>query len=229
MKRSLMILVVFALLISGCKTTRTQRGAGIGAATGAAIGAIIGKTAGNTSAGAVIGATVGGVAGAVIGKQMDKQAEELRRKLPDAEVIHEEGEEGIVINFNSKVLFGFDKSELTEASRSSIRELAGVLKDYPDTDVMVQGHTDSKGSDSYNQTLSEKRANAVANYLRQLNIPSSRLTVVGYGETMPIASNDTEEGRAENRRVTFVITANEKMKEEAKKAEDDGSIKIKFN
>lgn len=217
MKQILMILVALSLVFAGCKTTRTQRGAAVGAATGGALGAIIGKTAGNTSAGAVIGATVGGVAGAVIGKQMDKQAEEIRRKVPDAEVIHNPGEEGIVVNFNSKVLFAFDKSDLTDASRSSIRELAYVLKDYPDTDVMIQGHTDSKGSASYNQGLSERRASSVAAYLRQLDVPASRITAVGYGETMPIADNDTEAGRAENRRVTFVITANEKMKQNALK------------
>jgi outer membrane protein OmpA-like peptidoglycan-associated protein len=217
MKQILMILVALSMVFAGCKTTRTQRGAAVGAATGGALGAIIGKTAGNTSAGAVIGATVGGVAGAVIGKQMDKQAEEIRRKVPDAEVIHNPGEEGIVVNFNSKVLFAFDKSDLTDASRSSIRELAYVLKDYPDTDVMIQGHTDSKGSAGYNQGLSERRASSVAAYLRQLDVPASRITVVGYGETMPIADNDTEAGRAENRRVTFVITANEKMKQNALK------------
>lgn len=215
MKRTVIFLMLMSLIVAGCKTTRTQRGAAVGAATGGAIGAIIGKTAGNTSAGAVIGATVGGVAGAVIGKQMDKQAEEIRRKVPDAEVIHNEGEEGIVVNFSSKVLFGFDQSDLTDASKSSIRELAGVLRDYPNTDVMIQGHTDSKGSASYNQALSERRAESVAGYLRQQDIRSQRITVVGFGENQPIASNDTEEGRAQNRRVTFVITANEKMREDA--------------
>lgn len=217
MKKVLYILVVLAIIISGCKATKTQKGAAIGTGTGAAMGAIIGKTAGNTAMGAVIGAAVGGAAGAIIGNQMDKQAEEIKKEVPDAEVIHNPGDEGIIINFTSKVLFGFDKYSLTEKSKSTIMDLSKVLNKYPDTDLLIQGHTDSQGSDEYNQTLSENRARSVADYLKLQGVGSTRIKVIGYGKTQPIASNETDAGRAENRRVTFVITANDKMKKDAQK------------
>ncbi len=217
MRKAFILLVTLALVFSGCKTTRTQRGAAIGAGAGAAAGAIIGKTAGNTAAGAVIGATVGGVAGAIIGRQMDKQAEEIAREIPNAEVIHQEGEQGIVVNFNSKVLFGTDKSDLNDKSKATIDDLAQILNKYPDTDLTIQGHTDSTGPEEYNQTLSEKRAASVANYLKMNGVNTERLTAVGFGETLPVADNTTAEGRSENRRVSFVIVPNEKMKEDALK------------
>jgi outer membrane protein OmpA-like peptidoglycan-associated protein len=215
MKNITIVVLVLVIVISGCKTTRTQRGAMIGAGAGAAVGAIIGKTAGNTGVGAVVGATVGGVAGAIIGKKMDKQAQEIKNEIPNAEVIHEEGSDGIIVNFESKVLFGFDKSDLSEASKSTINDLAVILNKYPDTDLTIQGHTDSKGSETYNQTLSEKRAKAVADFLKSQGVVTSRITPVGFGESQPVASNNTEEGRAENRRVTFLIIPNEKMKQDA--------------
>ncbi len=206
---------MLAVVFTGCKTTRTQRGAAIGAGAGAAAGAIIGKTAGNTGVGAIIGATVGGVAGAIIGKKMDKQAEEIAKEIPNAEVIHQEGEQGIVVNFNSKVLFGTDKSDLSDKSKTTINDLAQILNKYPDTDLTIQGHTDSTGPDAYNQTLSEKRAASVANYLKEKGVKAERLTSVGFGETLPVADNATAEGRSENRRVSFVIVPNEKMKQDA--------------
>lgn len=215
MKRVIILLVSLTLVFAGCKTTRTQRGAAIGAGAGAAAGAIIGKTAGNTGVGAVIGATVGGVAGAIIGRQMDKQAEEIAKQVPNAEVIHQEGEQGIIVNFNSKVLFGTDKSDLSTKSKATIDDLASVLNKYPDTDLTIQGHTDSTGPDAYNQTLSEKRAQSVADYLKIQGVSVDRLTAVGYGESQPIADNSTADGRTENRRVSFVIVPNEKMKQEA--------------
>lgn len=217
MKNILIFMLLGSLIAWGCKTSRAFKGGAIGTGTGAVIGGVIGKTAGNTALGAVIGAAVGGATGAVIGRQMDKQAEEIVRNVPNAEVIHKEGEEGIIINFKSGVLFDFNKAELTPSSIRSVDELASILKKYPDTDVLVEGHTDDKGSDDYNKSLSEKRANSVSNYLASKNITSSRLKTVGYGENQPIATNDTEEGRSQNRRVTFVITANEKMKAEARK------------
>jgi outer membrane protein OmpA-like peptidoglycan-associated protein len=206
---------MLAVVFTGCKTTRTQRGAAIGAGAGAAAGAIIGKTAGNTGVGAIIGATVGGVAGAIIGKKMDKQAEEIAKEIPNAEVIHQEGEQGIVVNFNSKVLFGTDKSDLSDKSKTTIDDLAQILNKYPDTDLTIQGHTDSTGPDAYNQTLSEKRAASVASYLKDQGVKAERLTSVGFGETLPVADNATAEGRSENRRVSFVIVPNEKMKQDA--------------
>jgi outer membrane protein OmpA-like peptidoglycan-associated protein len=158
---------------------------------------------------------VGGVSGAVIGRKMDKQAEEMQKVLGDAEV-RREGE-GIVINFKEKVLFAFNSSDLGSNAQGGLDKLVNVLNKYADTDIQVIGHTDAKGSDQYNQTLSERRANAVISHLRSRNISTSRLSAKGMGKTDPIASNDTEEGRAQNRRVEFVITANEKMKEEAKR------------
>jgi outer membrane protein OmpA-like peptidoglycan-associated protein len=216
LKHLLILTSLFALLIPGCKTaSRSQKGAVIGTAGGGAIGAVIGKAAGNTAMGAIIGATVGGVTGAVIGRKMDKQAEEMQKVLGDAEV-RREGE-GIVINFKEKVLFAFNSADLGGNAQANLGRLVNVLNKYPDTNIEVIGHTDSKGADAYNQTLSERRAGSVTSYLRSQNINSSRLVAKGMGKTDPIASNDTDEGRAQNRRVEFVITANEKMKEEAKR------------
>lgn len=213
-KHVTLLTALFAILLASCKTaTRTQKGAVIGAAGGGAVGAVIGKAAGNTAMGAIIGATVGGVTGAVIGRKMDKQAEEMEKVLGDAEV-RREGE-GIVVKFKEQVLFAFNSSDLGGNAQTNLNKLVEVLNRYPDTDITVIGHTDSKGTDAYNQTLSEKRANSVISYLRSRNITSSRLTAKGMGESDPIASNDTEDGRSQNRRVEFVITANEKMKQEA--------------
>ena len=215
-KHVTLLTALLAIFFAGCKTaTRTQKGAVIGAAGGGAIGAVIGKGAGNTAMGAVIGAAVGGATGAVIGRKMDKQAEEMEKVLGDAEVRREE--EGIVINFKEQVLFAFNSDNLGSNAQSNLNKLVTILNRYPDTDITVIGHTDSKGSDSYNQGLSERRANAVVTYLRNHNIAPSRLNANGMGENDPVATNDTDEGRAQNRRVEFVITANEKMKEEARK------------
>ncbi len=146
---------------------------------------------------------------------MDKQAEEIKNEVPGAKV--ERVGEGIVVEFNNKILFGFDKSDLSDNAKSSLNDLVTILNKYPDTDIEVQGHTDNSGTDSYNQNLSEKRASSVAAYLRARNIASSRITTKGFGETAPKYSNDNEDGRSNNRRVEFLITANEKMKQEAKK------------
>src|SRR6187549_3704682 len=206
----------------GCKTmNKTQKGAVIGTAGGAATGAVIGKAAGNTALGAIIGATVGGVTGAVIGHQMDKQAEEMKKAIPDAEVVRVG--EGIVIEFNSKILFGFDQSGLTTDARTNLNKLLAILQKYPDTNIEVQGHTDSKGTTRYNQQLSEERASTVSYYLSGNGITTSRLTIIGFGETLPRYTNDTDDGQSQNRRVDFVISANEKMKAEAaREAEKNG-------
>ncbi|HET9746068.1 MAG TPA: OmpA family protein [Chitinophagaceae bacterium] len=214
--------LITALFSAGCKTmNRTQKGAVIGAAAGGATGAVIGKAAGNTALGAIIGATVGGVTGAVIGRQMDKQAEEIKKEVPDAEVVRVG--EGIVIEFKSQVLFGFDQSNLTSTARTNLDKLVTILKKYPDTDIEVQGHTDSKGTTAYNEALSERRASTVSYYLADKGIAHSRLKIKGFGETLPKYSNATEEGQTQNRRVEFLITANEKMKADAaKEAEKNG-------
>jgi outer membrane protein OmpA-like peptidoglycan-associated protein len=214
--------LVVAIFSAGCKTmNKTQKGAVIGTAGGAAAGAVIGKAAGNTAMGAIIGAVAGGVTGAVIGRQMDKQAEEMKKAIPDAEVVRVG--EGIVIEFNSKILFGFDQSGLTTDARANLGKLLAILQKYPDTNIEVQGHTDSKGTTRYNQKLSEERASTVSYYLSGNGITTSRLTIIGFGETLPRYTNDTDDGQSQNRRVDFVISANEKMKAEAaKEAEKNG-------
>lgn len=215
LKKTLTGIVAVSIIFGGCKSmNKTQKGAVIGTAGGGAVGAVIGKAAGNTALGAIIGATVGGVTGAVIGRKMDKQAKEIENKVPGAKV--ERVGEGIVVEFADKVLFGFDRSDLSATAEGNLDKLANILKEYPDTNIEIQGHTDSKGSDSYNMSLSEKRAQSVATYLRGRGIASNRITTRGYGETAPVATNDTEDGRSQNRRVDFLITANEKMKSDAK-------------
>lgn len=214
--------LVVAIFSAGCKTmNKTQKGAVIGTAGGAAVGAVIGKAAGNTAMGAIIGAAAGGVTGAVIGHQMDKQAEEMKKAIPDAEVVRVG--EGIVIEFNSKILFGFDQSGLTTDARTNLDKLLAILQRYPDTNIEVQGHTDSKGTTRYNQKLSEERASTVSYYLSGKGITTSRLTIHGFGESVPKYTNDTDDGQSQNRRVEFLVSANEKMKAEAaKEAEKNG-------
>jgi outer membrane protein OmpA-like peptidoglycan-associated protein len=215
-RSSLLIVIAFAVSLSACNTmTKSQKGAVIGGAGGAVVGGVVGRSVGNTAMGAIIGAAVGGVTGAVIGRNMDKQAEELAKEMGDADVIREG--EAIVIRFKEQVLFAYDRSDLNVAAQGSLDKLKAALIKYPETNILVIGHTDSKGTLQYNQTLSESRANAVSFYTSHNGINSNRLTTIGKGETDPIATNDTEEGSASNRRVEFVITANEKMKAEAQK------------
>ncbi|HTG56737.1 MAG TPA: OmpA family protein, partial [Niabella sp.] len=173
------------------------------------------KATGNTALGAIIGAAVGGTAGAIIGKKMDKQAEEIKQEVPGAKV--ERVEEGIVVEFSSAVLFGFDQAALTTASKSTLDDLITILNKYPDTDVEIQGHTDNTGTEKYNQALSERRASVVSNYLADKGIGLQRLSTIGYGLRNPKYSNDTPDGRSKNRRVEFLITANDKMKSDAAK------------
>lgn len=215
-KLSLIMILSATLIFSSCASlNKTQKGGAIGAVAGGAMGAVIGKVAGNTGLGAIIGATVGGATGAVIGHKMDKQAEEIAKTVPDAKV--ERVGEGIVVEFSSNVLFGFDQSFLSNDAKISLDKLVKVLNAYPDTDIEIQGHTDSKGSSSYNQSLSERRANATANYLTSQGIAYSRATIKGFGESMPKYDNNTAEGLAQNRKVEFLITANAKMVAEAEK------------
>src|SRR6476619_7285085 len=158
-KHFTLVIAAFAIMAAGCKTmTRSQKGAVIGVAGGGAIGAVIGKTLGNTAMGAIIGAAVGGATGAVIGHKMDRQAEEMKKVLGDAEV--RRVGEGIVIDFKEKVLFAFDRSDLGSNAATNLDKLINVLNKYPDTDIKILGHTDNKGTDAYNQGLSERRANS---------------------------------------------------------------------
>jgi len=212
----IIMLFSVSLFFAGCASlNKTQKGAAIGTAGGGAAGAVIGKASGNTALGAIIGAVVGGASGAIIGNKMDKQAEEIKKAVPDAKV--ERVGEGIVVEFSSNVLFGFDQSDLSYDARTSLDKLVTVLNTYPETDIEVQGHTDSKGSLAYNQRLSEQRAGTVTNYLTGKGIARKRVTINGFGETLPKYSNETEDGRTNNRRVEFLITANEVMKAEAER------------
>lgn len=215
-KMSAVMILSTALLFSGCASmNKTQKGGAVGVVAGGAMGAVVGKVAGNTALGAIIGAAVGGTAGAVIGRKMDKQAEEIEKTVPDAKV--ERVGEGIVVEFSSNVLFGFDSSSLSADARTNLDKLVAVLNAYPDTNIEIQGHTDNSGSEAYNKTLSEKRAGAASGYLSAKGIAYSRLGIKGFGEAMPKYDNNTDQGRTQNRRVEFLITANEKMKAEAEK------------
>jgi len=196
--------------------SRTQKGAAVGTGGGAAVGAIIGRASGNTALGALIGATVGGATGAVIGRQMDKQADEIRNSVPGAKVSRVG--EGITVEFSDKILFGFDQSELNPTSTTNLNKLKEVLTKYPDTNIEIQGHTDNTGADSYNMSLSKRRASAVSNYMINSGVAAKRVSTKGYGESAPNYSNENEDGRSQNRRVEFLITANQKMKTQAKQA-----------
>lgn len=203
------------MLLSSCSSlTKTQKGAGIGAIAGGTLGAIIGKKAGNTAVGAIIGGAIGGTAGAYIGRKMDRQAEEIKQTVPNAEVIREG--EGIIVKFDSGILFDVDRSELKSAAKTNIQNLATSMKNNPETNILIVGHTDATGSDAYNYTLSDRRAGSVKSYAAAQGISSSRLTTQGRGETEPIADNSTEPGRSKNRRVEVVIVANDRLKAEAK-------------
>ncbi|PJJ74785.1 outer membrane protein OmpA-like peptidoglycan-associated protein [Thermoflavifilum aggregans] len=210
-------LLAVSLMIGSCSVTQkmnnTEKGAAIGVGAGAASGAIIGKVAGNTALGAVIGAALGGTAGALIGKKMDQQKKEIEQSVPNAQV--ERVGEGLVVTFSSNVLFGFDRYDLTPDAKKTIQDLYQILVKYPDENVLIIGHTDSIGTASYNLKLSQRRANAVADNLIQLGIDPSRITTKGMGMSDPKFPNDTPEHRAANRRVEFVLTANEKMKQQA--------------
>ncbi|PSR56705.1 hypothetical protein AHMF7605_26020 [Adhaeribacter arboris] len=204
---------------SNRKMNKTAKGGIIGAGAGAVVGGVIGKLTGNTAAGAIIGAAVGGSTGAVIGRRMDKQAEELRRDMENAKI--ERVGEGIKITFNSGILFATNSAELQPTSKTDIEKLAATLKKYGDTNVLIQGHTDNTGSDAINQPLSERRAQAVQDYITSLGVEPSRLTAEGYGSSQPVADNTTAAGKQANRRVEVAIFANEKLK----KAAERGDIK----
>ena len=215
MKAFVPALTLLVLVTAGCKNmNKAQKGVLIGAGAGGAVGAAIGKAAGNTALGAIIGAGVGGVAGGIIGRKMDKQAEEIS-KIPGAEV--KRVGEGINVTFETGVLFGFDRSDLTADARKKLGDLADILNKYPDTYVLVEGHTDATGTDSYNMDLSHRRADAVSDYLKTVNIRSQRIITKWYGESQPKFANDSDANMAKNRRVEFAIYANEKMVNDAKK------------
>ena len=212
--RYLAIFTMAALAVSSC-ATKERTGAVIGAAGGAAAGAVIGRAAGSTAKGAIIGAAVGGAAGAVIGARMDRQAAELSKDIPGATV--ERIGEGILVTFESGILFDYDSATVKPAARENLRNLAASLEKYPGTNVMLVGHTDADGSDTYNQGLSERRAAAAAAFLATQGVPRSRIDATGRGESEPVASNDRASGKAQNRRVEVAIFASEEYRRSAGK------------
>lgn len=216
--------IIMALtMVVGCKTIQNsnskQKGAVIGAGSGAAIGGVIGNNVGsgnNTVLGAILGAAIGGVAGGFIGDHMDRQAERIEEEIPGAEVSRVG--EGINVTFNEDagVYFDTNKSDVKGTSQTTLNKMAQILKDYPKSNVLVEGHTDSAGPEDYNMNLSKQRATSVTNYLISQGIDKSRLETRWYGEAQPVGDNATTEGKAKNRRVELAIVASEALKQEAK-------------
>jgi outer membrane protein OmpA-like peptidoglycan-associated protein len=243
-KSFLAVLLAFVMLLGSCASTRptstqpdlssnngtgvrkdgmnkTTKGGLIGAGGGAAAGALLGGLLGGgkgTAIGAILGAAAGGTTGALIGRKMDKQAAELQRNMAGAKV--ERVGEGIKITFDSGILFDTNSAALRAASQTDIAKLATTLKEYPDTNILVEGHTDNTGSDAINNPLSENRAQSVSSSLAAQGVASSRISTKGYGSTQPVADNSTEAGKQANRRVEIAIFANEKMK----KAAENGTL-----
>ncbi|MEO6489598.1 MAG: OmpA family protein [Ferruginibacter sp.] len=232
MKKLNEIIILSATIIlaaSGCETVRRSsnqdKGVVVGATSGAVIGGVIGNNVGNknnTALGAIIGAAIGGVAGGIIGNKMDRQAEKIRNEIPGAKV--ERIGEGIDVTFDENnpdgtkagVYFETNKFNISSNSKLALDKLQKIFAEYPETNILIEGHTDDVGTDEYNMSLSQRRSQSVGDYLTSAGIPSSRLIVKWYGESQPKVENTSDANRALNRRVQFVITANEKMKAEAK-------------
>jgi outer membrane protein OmpA-like peptidoglycan-associated protein len=213
--RILIIALICSLTLSCTalqNTNKTQRGAGAGAAGGALIGGLIGGGV----KGALIGAAIGGVAGGLIGNSMDKQADKIEEAVPGAEV--KRVGEGIQIVFDDKsgVNFAFNSADLTAAAKTNLDAVAEIFIEFPDTDLLIEGHTDSVGDATYNLNLSQRRAQSVADYLQTKGVAASRFTVKALGEANPRFDNSTKEGQAKNRRVEVGVSANEEMIDDAK-------------
>lgn len=215
----LVVLIIISLIMfQACNSSKSVKGGAVGAAAGGAIGGIIGKNNDNTAAGAIIGAAIGGAAGTLIGKYMDRQAEEMEEELEGAEVTRVG--EGILLTFDSGLLFEFDSYQLTAETRSNLLELADILNEYEETEILIEGHTDSKGSESYNMQLSKQRAGSVADFLIRQGVQRDRFAINGWGEERPVADNDTSAGRRQNRRVEVAVYADDDLKQDAK----DGTL-----
>jgi len=201
------LLATVAVTTAACATWgKREGGAVIGAGAGAVVGGIIGNQTGSTARGAIIGAAVGGATGAIIGHQMDQQAKELKLEIPGATVTRVG--EGITVTFASGLMFDFDSDGIRAEAATNLQNLAESLRKYPNTNLLVVGHTDALGATSYNQDLSQRRANAAMNYLGRYNVSASRVSSSGRGELEPISSNETEAGRQLNRRIEVAIYAN---------------------
>src|SRR4051812_33957752 len=207
--------IAVAVGLSACAMlSKKEQGAIVGAGVGGAIGGVVGNQTGSTVRGAIIGAIVGGAAGAVIGHQMDQQAKELEQTIPGATITRVG--EGIAVTFPSGILYPFNSTEILPAGKDNLKQLASSLDKYPNSDILVVGHTDSVGTDAYNLDLSQRRALAASAYLQSLGVPASRLQTAGKGKSEPVQANDTEEGRARNRRVEIAIYASEAYRNQVK-------------
>lgn len=213
--RNTLVLLLVAAFTFACATTdgtgssdpnkKTKRGAIIGAVIGGVAGAVIGNQSGSNRTGAVIGAAAGAAVGGAVGRRMDKQEQELRQ-IEGVEVTRpSEGE--IAVRLTNDILFDTDSAALRGASRTTLTELASNFRQYPDNQLVVEGHTDSTGSDAHNQVLSQNRAASVADYLIDQGVSSGKIVVYGFGESRPKTTNDTAEGRQLNRRVEIHIQA----------------------
>ncbi len=220
-RTALLSLVALPALGTGCVTvnTRKEQGAAAGAVAGAAAGALIGRANGSTARGAIIGAVLGGTAGAVIGHQMDQRAKELQQNIAGARV--ERVGEGILVTFESGLLYDFNSSAVKPTAQANLRELARNFTKYGDTELLIVGHTDAVGSADYNASLSQRRADAAAAYLTSQGVPRGRVRTEGRGLAEPVAGNDTETGRAQNRRVEVAIYASESLKQRARQQAGD--------
>jgi len=212
-RTAIALLAVGSLGLSACASmSKKEQGAATGAAAGAAIGGIIGNQTGSTARGAILGAIVGGAAGAVIGHQMDQQAKEIDASVEGATV--QRVGEGIAVTFDSGLLFAYDSDVIQSAARANLTELANSLKKYPESQLLIVGHTDDTGSDSYNQGLSQRRSDAAATFLQSQGIARSRIQTSGKGESEPVATNESDSGRQQNRRVEVAIYASEAYRQE---------------
>ncbi len=215
-------MIMALALVMSCSTVKnankTQKGAAIGAAGGAVIGGVLGNNLGkgnNTALGAILGAAIGGAAGGYIGNRMDRQAERIEEEIPGAEVTRVGEGINVVFDQEAGVYFDTNKANVQGTSAETLDKLAAIFKEYPKSNILVEGHTDSAGSEEYNMGLSQQRAESVSEYLMAKGIAADRFTTKWYGETQPRADNATTEGKAKNRRVELAIVANEELKEEA--------------
>jgi len=206
------VLALIVVTMWGCAQpqNKTQQGAmygtGIGAAVGAGLGQVIGGNTKSTLIGAAIGAGLGGAAGAGIGRYMDNQEAALQQQFAASEAANVQRNANVLaVTFKSDVLFDIDSAALKPGAYTEIDRVATVLMQYPQTDIQIAGHTDSSGSEQYNQGLSERRAMSVQNALANQGVSPMRMRTVGFGETQPIADNSTPEGRQLNRRVVVTI------------------------
>jgi len=207
----MLVILIIASMIACSTMNKQQKGTAIGAASGAAAGALVSK---GSIWGILAGAVIGGTAGNLIGKKMDAHAKELQQSVPTATV--ERVGEGINMTFESGLMFKKNSSDISPSYKDDLNSAAEVFLKYPETHIVIEGHTDDTGKDDFNMVLSEKRARAVAAYLVSKGVAANRLSEKWYGESQPKYPNENELNRQKNRRVELAIIANDNMKEDAK-------------